>query len=39
LRWNMPKFMFRFNNNVLPEYFNNYFVKLETVQFKTVQNS
>jgi len=25
------KFMYRFNNNMLPECFNNYFVKLETI--------
>ena len=25
------KFLFRFNNNMLPDYFKNYFVKLETI--------
>ena len=25
------KFLFRFNNNILPDYFKNYFVKLETI--------
>ena len=25
------KFLFRFNNNMLPDYFKNYFVKQETV--------
>jgi len=25
------KFIFRFNKNMLPEHFNNYFIKLETI--------
>ena len=27
------KFLFRFNNNMLPDYLKNYFVKLETVYY------
>ena len=34
------KFLFRFNNNMLPDYFKNYFVKLETIhRYHTCQKT
>ena len=34
------KFLFRFNNNMLPDYFKNYSVKLETIhQYHRRQNT